>query len=270
MSEISSSPGIRWLEETFGLTRYAVPLEQKDEFAALVRRLEAIYAATALSWSVWPIPGKPDEWIEHAPQFREQADMLEAARLLEAQPGLLEGLRAFLAPKAEDGWVSHFVVRRGEYEPLAEIGTPIPGPSTLPMVPAQDMTPAMKLANRLAAALERRINPHLPPGYVLKAEQEQLSILDDGRVVTYGTLVDRDVEDAITWVLDWVQDELAELTTVPWPHEPSLGYVFHEPQAETRAGVVQFWFGPSERPVLRFEPIPLAQLSAHSVSPDEA
>jgi hypothetical protein len=74
------------------------------------------------------------------------------------------------------------------------------------------------------------------------------------------TLVDLDPHDAVEDVLEDVQDTLSEELTVPWPHDPSRGYAFHAPGVARTEGAIELWYGPRERPVLGFDPIPLSEL----------
>src|SRR4051794_30878215 len=90
------SPATRWLAGAFGLTSYSVPLDRGDEFGELVRRLEAIYSTTALSWSVWRNRTELEEWVESAPKFRERADLERAAAVLDREPEIVQTLESLL------------------------------------------------------------------------------------------------------------------------------------------------------------------------------
>src|SRR5206468_4168026 len=111
-------------------------------------------------------------------------------------------------------------------------------------------------------ALASRLDAAVPEPFQVVAEQEEVWLLEKGRRNTGGIIVDLEVEEAVWRVLTDFQDELAEQLRVPWPHDPALGYVFHEPEVVVRDGAVHFWYGEEGNPVLAFEPIPLNELHA--------
>jgi hypothetical protein len=130
----------------------------------------------------------------------------------------------------------------------------------LPTIDPAGMSPAMRLAQALARALARRLDAAVPEPYRVIAEQECVVLSESSLPRTWTTLVDLDVEYAIERTLEDIQETLTEDLTVPWPHTPARGYVFHEPHVGRTATAIEFGYGSREEPVLTFEPIPFGEL----------
>jgi hypothetical protein len=210
---------------------------------------------------VWRNRTELEEWVESAPQFRERADLERAAAVLDREPEIVQTLESLLTPRPVDTAVWSFMLSSKTHELVAEVGVARGWPPRdLPEIDEESTTPAMKRARALAQGIATRVNPHLPPAFALEADQEVLSVFHKEELVTYRSVVDLDVEEAICWTLECLQDEVAELSSVPWPYDAESGYAFHEPNAETRNDAVHFWFGSAEAPILAFDPLPLNEL----------
>jgi hypothetical protein len=247
---------------------YRVPLDRAEEFRELHSRLEPIYRTHALSWSLRRSRLNPEDWRESGPSFREHADLEAAAGALAAHMHVLEAIAAFeLDRPIEVGPTASFwstIERETDFETIFQIGERFGwlGSAFERPIDPERMTNAMRRAHALARELAARLDPAVPEGYSVTATNETIAISDRGRPITWLSLVDMDIVEAVEVVLELVQDELAEETTVPWPHDPKRGYKFHEPHADIEDGAVHAWYGPRRTPVLELEPIPLAVLTA--------
>jgi hypothetical protein len=260
------------LEGRFGLLFYRVPPESVDDFLACQRRAAAVFREGALSWTLWRSRKNPDEWVEFGPLFRERAALDRAAAVLKGK-GILERLATFEVDRfspieGEEGGpieAVSFVFTTKDYDVVFQVGAGL-GASwfdrDLPPIEPADMSAPMRLAHSLASALSQRLDAAVPRPFRVSAEQECVYLLGECGLLSGGSIVDLGIEDAITRLLTDVQDEITEQLAVPWPHEPTLGYVFHEPGVAIRDDAVQFWYGAEDDPVLAFEPIPLAELDA--------
>ena len=244
---------------------YRVPQASTGKFIELHHRAEPIYRAHASGWSLRRSRLNPEDWRETGPTFRERADLEAAAEALDAQPGLVESIAGFQLdrPVGVDPAASFWqaIENATDFDTIFQIGDPRDrfGAARGRPIDPERMTGAMRLAQALASGLAERLDAAVPEGYSVTATNETITIAD-ARPITWLSLVDRDVVEAVEEVLELVQVELAEATAVPWPHEPARGYRFHEPHAEIRDGAVRAWYGLRRNPVLEFEPIPLPVL----------
>jgi hypothetical protein len=246
---------------------YLVPQARTGEFIELHHRAEAIYRAHASGWSLRRSRLNPEEWRETGPTFRERADLEAAAEALEAEPGLVESITAFeldrpvgVDPTA-NFWAT--IEEASDFDTIFQTGDPrgaLGFPAERPIDPER-MTDAMRLAQALARELAERLDAAVPDGYSITATNETITIAET-RPITWLSLVDRDIVEAVEEVLELVQVELAEATAVPWPHDPARGYEFHEPHAEIRDGAVRLWYGPRRKPALELAPIRLSALTS--------
>jgi hypothetical protein len=254
---------------------YRVPEDRVDEFLALQRRAAAIYREHALSWMLARSRSDPEDWVELGLRFRERAALERAAEAFDRDPELLERLAGF-----ERGWpelsrdgggavmarqlvvaVADDASSEADYVKVLGVGGGMTWlADDLPTLDQADMSPAMRLAQALARALARRLDAAVPAPYRVSAEQECVVLSENSQPLTWTALVDLDVEYAIEKTLDDVQDTLTDDLTVPWPHAPERGYVFHEPHVDRTATAIEFRYGSREDPVLRFEPIPFSEL----------
>ena len=119
----------------------------------------------------------------------------------------------------------------------------------------------------LAVGLARRLDDVAPAGITVRADDSDLVVLHDGRVVgisgapaileTVEALHEpaENLETAVRAALSAVQDYIAETTTEPWP---GTGGRQPNPDARLEVNTVLMWFGPEGAPVLRLPPIDLA------------
>jgi hypothetical protein len=245
---------------------YRVPEARAEEFIELHRRAEPTYQLHATGWHLRRSRLNPEDWRETGPTFRERADLEAATEALDAQPGLVESIAAFQLdrPIGVDPTASMWstIEEASDFDTIFLMGDPRGGfgaPKHRPIDPER-MTDAMRLAHALARELAKRLDAAVPEGYSVTATNETITIAGE-RPITWLSLVDIDILEAVEAVLELVQDELAEHTAVPWPHDPSRGYKFHEPQAQIEDGAVRLWYGPRRNPVLEFEAIPMSLLT---------
>jgi hypothetical protein len=208
----------------------------------------------ALEWGLWRHREDPAEWVEFGPRFRERAELEHAAAALQ-EGRSLETLAAFEVDLSDGTGAVFQMVSKRDYDVMFEVA------GAKPVDPAQ-MSAAMKLACALARALASRLNAVVPAPFRVGAEEERVYLYDDHTMITYWSLVDEEIDVAVMRVLDNAQDDITEHLTTPWPHDPSRGYAFHEPEVVIREGAVHFWYGAEASPVLSFEPIPLSELQA--------
>jgi hypothetical protein len=253
---------------------YRVPVDEAEEFLALQRRAAAIYREHALSWMLARSRSVSEDWIEFGPRFRERAALERAAQAFDSDPGLLERLASF-----ERRWWEELQEHGGaasarqlfvavgddassdaDYVKVLEVGGMQSFAEDLPAIRASEMSPAMRLAQALARALARRLDPEVPAPYRVSADQERVVLSENSQPRTWITLVDLDVNWAIETTLENIQETLTDELTVPWPHDPARGYVFHEPEVLRTPTAIEFWYGSREDPVLTFEPIPLGEV----------
>jgi hypothetical protein len=215
-----------------------------------------------------------EDWVEFGPRFREHAALERAAKAFDRNPELLERLAGF-ERRWPEMWregggaamARQLVIAVGDdasseadYVKVLEVGGMSWLTDDLPTIDQAEMSPAMRLAQALARALARRLDAAVPVPYRVIAEQECVVLSENSRPRTWTTLVDLDVECAIEKTLEDIQETLTEDLTVPWPHAPARGYVFHEPHVGRTATAIEFRYGSREDPVLRFEPIPFGEL----------
>jgi hypothetical protein len=248
---------------------YRVLADRVDEFVALQRRAAAIYREHALSWMLARSRSDPEDWVEFGPEFREQAALERAAKAFDRDPELLERLAGFERRWQEGGGAVMRVVfmavgddasSEADYVKVLDVGG---GPwlaGDLPAIDPAEMSPAMRLAQALARALARRLDAAVPAPYRVVVEQECVVLSENSQPRTWTPLVDLDIESAIEKTLEDIQETLTEDLTVPWPHAPARGYVFHEPQVARTATAIEFRYGSHEDPALGFEPIPFGEL----------
>lgn len=256
---------------------YQVPADRSDEFLELQRRVEVILRRHASQWSLWRMRAPGEEWREFGPQFREEADVRAAADEFNAQPDLMETLSGFEIEPEQMG-ISSFVgtaqaggdsvpremVEQGTgvvWEVLVEIGESS-GATDLPEIDQAQMTEAMRLAQSLASAIANRLVRVLPAEITVRAVQETLMVEDENGWGAQVSLVDLNLVEAAKETLGAVQEEATEALTVPWPHDPERGIGFHEPGAEIRDGVLHWYYGAQDDPVLVLDPIPLTEVHA--------
>jgi hypothetical protein len=253
---------------------YRVPGDRVDEFLVLQRRAAAIYREHALSWMLARSRSDPEDWVEFGPRFREDAALERAAQAFDRDAGLLERLAAFERPwpdLSEDGGgavmatgmsiaVGDDASSETDYVKVLGFAGRTGLAEDLPTIDQGGMSPAMRLAQALARALARRLDAAVPEPYRVIAKQECVVLTENSQPLTWTSLVDLDVGYAIEKTLEDIQDTLTDDLTVPWPHAPERGYVFHEPHVDRTATAIEFWYGSRQDPVLRFEPIPFSEL----------
>jgi hypothetical protein len=72
--------------------------------------------------------------------------------------------------------------------------------------------------------------------------------------------VNADLSEMYLGILDAVQNEISEMTTDAWPHDPDRGMHMWEPAVRMVDGTLEAWYGPEGDPVLILEPISIDDL----------
>jgi hypothetical protein len=239
---------------------YEVPPESEEEFLALIERAQQVYGAHALGWRIGRSVKTPGLWSEHGPVFREEADHEKAVAELGGDP--LGRFKLERHPDAGNSPVFGMIERwPDDFDLVFETGDPHADFSpSRPPIDTSEMTPAMRSGQALAAALVARLNPVLPGHFSLAASTEVVEVHEGGTLVTWMSFVDGDPEDAVQAFIDQLQSDVSEITTEPWPRDPSGSYEFHEPFVEVRDGAIHVIFGSDDDPVLVLEPIPLSDI----------
>jgi hypothetical protein len=218
------------------MIRYRVPAADVERFLELQRQLAEVYRRRALHWALVRPRPDDDEWIETWPEFRELADELAAKQEV---VDVRRELERWVEPLPD----AFGLVYRSEAE---EVVLEVRNENAAPR-PSVAVERAVPLARSLAA----RMGAVLPAPFSARAQQEWFYLDEHGGSYAGVPLVDLGAEAGAWAVLDTVQDVLTELTTVPWPHDPSRGYVFHEPHAAWRGDELHLWYGEESDAVLR-------------------
>ena len=246
---------------------YRVPEARVDEFLIAQRTAQESYERHALGWSLARRRDNPEIWRELGPEFREDAAVRNCAAELDSTPDMLPAIAAFeieYPPHADvfAGGFGIFETSR-EYDSVARVGDiDRTARLDLPSESPEKMTDAMREACALAAALATRLDAVVPEPISVVASNEMVIICDAGGRRTWRSLVDWEIEEASRLVLDSLQDFLTDELTVPWPHDPARGYVFHEPHAERRGNELHLWYGDEDDPVLVLDAVPLRDCRA--------
>jgi hypothetical protein len=130
-----------------------------------------------------------------------------------------------------------------------------PDPRAEPVLDLDAVTPeARALAGRFAEALTRVVPA---PAGVLE-RHGAVVLLDAGRAATMWD-VQRWLDEKIVapgaarQLLEQLQDDVAHITTTPWPGE----HAFPEPGTRVRDGRLEWWYGPEDDPVLVLDSVVL-------------
>jgi len=240
--------------------RYVVPSEREQEFTELLSRAHAIYERHALDWTVLRSREDPTQWREFGLQFREEADLRAARRELEAPPSILEALDQF--ETGDRYGVIAEVYSGADWETVFRLGDRARSGKErrLPPIADEEMTEAMRQAQRLAGALAPRLGKVAPGGWKVSFDQEVVYIRAPDGTGRNCSLVDIELTEAVLYVMGELAEDATEELTIPWPHDPEQGYREHDPQVEVRDGAIHAWYGSREAPVMTLEPIPLSEL----------
>ena|ERR1041384_1796200 len=126
-------------------------------------------------------------------------------------------------------------------------------------------------AERFASAIAARIQSVVPDRITVGAQGSAVSVYDQGHWGDWGysqiadivaeedgrSIVER-VQTAAWAIVSFAQDAVMESTREPWPGGPPGGAM---PTAQVIGEQLHVWFGDEDNPVLRLEPIELAELS---------
>src|SRR4051794_22069150 len=190
------------LEHRFGLTSYRVPPGASEEFLAAAGEAAEVLQRHALEWSLWRHRENPEEWVEFGPRFRERAELERAATALE-DGRILERMAAFEVDLSDGQGLFSLVVSSSDYHVMFEVDGAKP-------VDPSDTSAAMRLACALARALASRLDPVVPAPLRVTAEEERVYLFDELAMVTYWSLVDEEIDEAVMRVLDNAQDDITE------------------------------------------------------------
>jgi hypothetical protein len=124
---------------------------------------------------------------------------------------------------------------------------------------------------RFASAVAARLQSVVPDRFAVRAQGSAVSVYDQGHWGDWGqsliadivaeedgrSIVER-VETAARAIVNFAQDAVMESTREPWPGGPPGGAT---PTAQVVGEQLHVWFGDEDNPVLRLEPIELAELA---------
>ena len=119
---------------------------------------------------------------------------------------------------------------------------------------------------KFAAELAIRLNEVVPDGFTVVAEDENVVLRHNGKVVGSTGMAEivessenldhlpQNMETGARAILSNVQDWIADTTTEPWPGKRSLP----NPDAQVTGERLEAWFGDQDNPVLKLRPLDLA------------
>jgi hypothetical protein len=112
----------------------------------------------------------------------------------------------------------------------------------------------------LAGEVAEQLESVLPEPWTSVARGGAVTLLYEGQDSHQVDFMDWDPDEGLLDLLDFAQDWISELTTVPWPPDPSGRMQMLPPTAEVRDGLLQARYGAAEDPVLELVPIDLSAL----------
>jgi hypothetical protein len=260
MEGAGDRPMTDWEAVVLRSGRYVVPSEREKEFMELLSRAHAIYERHALDWTVLRSREDPTQWREFGLQFREEANLRAARQELEEPPSILEALDQF--ETGDPYGVIAEVYSSADWETVFRLGEKAlrERPRRLPPIPPDEMTEAMRRAQRLACAVAPRLEKIAPADWKVSSDQEVVYIRAPDGTGRNCSLVDIEPAEAVLYVMGELAEDATEELTVPWPHDPEQGYTEHDPDVEVRQGAIHAWYGSRDAPVLTMDPIPLSEL----------
>ncbi|GAY12808.1 hypothetical protein [Pseudonocardia sp. N23] len=114
----------------------------------------------------------------------------------------------------------------------------------------------------LAAALASRLDDVVPAGLHVRADGARVVVLRGDAVIggsaaarlLDGDTGDRQVATAAYATINAVQEVVAHSVASPWPARTGARPI---PQARLDGRILRAWYGPTERPVLALDPVPV-------------
>jgi hypothetical protein len=117
-----------------------------------------------------------------------------------------------------------------------------------------------EFAPRLATAIAARLSSVLPKRWTATSDGTEVVILYEGQRSHGVDFKETSPEDGLLELLDFAQDWISELTTVPWPHAPTRPTRMFAPTVELRESTLRARYGPAEDPLLELDPLDLDSL----------
>jgi hypothetical protein len=117
-----------------------------------------------------------------------------------------------------------------------------------------------QFAPRLATEIAARLSAVLPEPWSATSDGTETLLLFHGHESHRVDFTEMDPDSGLFELMDFAQDWISELTTVPWPHDPERGMQMFAPSAELRGETLRARYGPASDPILEIEPVDLHPL----------